>query len=62
MNNLYDELEKLFERFAINDGADSLAIMQFALELENRYSISVVELEVEKIVNLEYLYAVINNK
>ena len=62
MDNLYSELQKLSTLYKINDGADSLAILNFALEIEADYSISVVELEVEKITDINYLHEVIKKK
>jgi|SaaInlStandDraft_2_1057019.scaffolds.fasta_scaffold738473_1 acyl carrier protein len=62
MDNLYSELQKLSALYKINDGADSLEILNFALEIEADYSISIVELEVEKITDINYLHEVIKKK
>jgi acyl carrier protein len=62
MDNLYDELQELNALYKINDGADSLAILNFALEIEAKYSISVVELDIEKITDIHYLHEAISKK
>lgn len=62
MDRLREELIELFTKFNINNEADSLALLNFALELESRYTISVLELEVERITDIDYLYEAISSE
>lgn len=62
MENTEELLNKLFDRYQINNGADSLAFLSFALELEMQFELKISDLDIEKIEDREYLLDLINKQ
>ena len=56
-----DEVHKLYVEYGIGHDPDSLSIVSFVGEFNEKYSINLFEYDLEKITDLEYLYTLINN-
>ena len=54
-NNIKNELDALFELYRIGNGADSLDILNFAAALNDKYNLSLNDIDFTKLDNKSYI-------